>query len=387
MANWNKEQTSQFIEILRKYPILWDHQHQHYKNKTKRKMTSIRIAGEIENIRPNTTEKDVEDRFQNLKKQFQREWSNLSKSCKSGSAASETYKPKLWCFEQLMFLRDVNAENLPRLTNIETSFLPQSAQQQHSDFEEPEEPQTSTSSRRKRSRTSEDQQFNDLMKQCNASMKQCSEVLTTLVETSNLTRSPHNSFLNDLLKDLNSVPPEKWGDIKAAIGATVSDEFIKLGINMIPRTANYLSHNIAQTSSSSNIVPVATLSPCSGQNIPWSNELSSTPSSMPLLADYTEVLERPQISSDIPVARSTPCSTQSIPWTPQISSNNATDLAQVNISTYLQPSLRESVPDHTAESIYTNWIYETPSNQVDYAQAVSSLNESDDYNPIYTDLN
>jgi hypothetical protein len=114
---WNYEQTSFLITLYEQNPMLYMLKHRKYHNKTARREALQVIVEKLSNsVRPNTTGEfftdnnlikytffllvveEVKAKINNLRTQFCREFHLLRDS------GSE--KPRLWCFEKLLFLQN-----------------------------------------------------------------------------------------------------------------------------------------------------------------------------------------------------------------------------------------------------------------------------------------
>ncbi|XP_076034481.1 uncharacterized protein LOC143021091 isoform X2 [Oratosquilla oratoria] len=104
---WTRSSTLYFIELLKQHPSIWNIKCKEYK------MRDIKIAS-LETI---TTElssfmncvvrdEDVKKKLHTLKSQLLREMSAMKASKKSGDGTEDIYFPKLWCFDELLFLAE-----------------------------------------------------------------------------------------------------------------------------------------------------------------------------------------------------------------------------------------------------------------------------------------
>lgn len=96
---WTKENTERLIEQYREKAVLWDPQHNEYKNRNKKQDGWADLASDFEG---NVDE--VEKKVRMLIGQFQREL----KKGKSGDGADAPYKTKWIYFHSLLFLKDKN---------------------------------------------------------------------------------------------------------------------------------------------------------------------------------------------------------------------------------------------------------------------------------------
>jgi hypothetical protein len=102
---WNRESTSDLIELYKKYPVLYAPKHGNYKNKRKRLEVLKVIRSDMNRRGRKMTVEDIRKKIQGLRTQYAHQLSKIRKSQLSGARPDDVYKPKLWCFEQLEFLR------------------------------------------------------------------------------------------------------------------------------------------------------------------------------------------------------------------------------------------------------------------------------------------
>ncbi|XP_068895961.1 uncharacterized protein [Tenebrio molitor] len=102
---WNRESTSDLIELYKKYPVLYAPKHGNYKNKRKRLEVLKVIRSDMNRRGRKMTVEDIRKKIQGLRTQYAHQLSKIRKSQLSGAKPENIYKPKLWCFGQLEFLR------------------------------------------------------------------------------------------------------------------------------------------------------------------------------------------------------------------------------------------------------------------------------------------
>lgn len=102
MLFWSREYTTALINLLKKQPYLYD---SNKPNNLAKRNTAIRkITQEINSITGKLfTADDVRKKIQLLKGQYRYECRKIKKSKRSNSKT--TYKPNLWCFNMLNFLK------------------------------------------------------------------------------------------------------------------------------------------------------------------------------------------------------------------------------------------------------------------------------------------
>ncbi|RUS88474.1 hypothetical protein EGW08_003732, partial [Elysia chlorotica] len=132
MASWTKDATIQFIEVYRSMECLWKIKSKEYSNKFLKEKAYEKLIEISKQFDPTTNKDSVCKKINNLRSAFKRELKKCEVSKLSGAGTDEIYEPKLWYFENLMFLRDQeipraarsNIEPLNRNPEIEEELLP-----------------------------------------------------------------------------------------------------------------------------------------------------------------------------------------------------------------------------------------------------------------------
>ena len=109
MTKWTTERTNQFIEIFKSEECLWMVNSKDYMNKIKRDEAYTYLVDFVKTFDENANKDTVIKKLANLRTVFKRE---LKKMELSGVGTEEIYEPKLWYFQNLMFLKD---QETPRI--------------------------------------------------------------------------------------------------------------------------------------------------------------------------------------------------------------------------------------------------------------------------------
>lgn len=107
----NKDFLIEFIELYRSYPCLWHVKSADYSNKIKKNEAYAVLVGKYREIDHTATRDSVVKRIASLRAAFRKEFRKLENSKKSGAGTEDIYKPTLWYFDNLMFLKD---QDIPR---------------------------------------------------------------------------------------------------------------------------------------------------------------------------------------------------------------------------------------------------------------------------------
>ncbi|KAL4718834.1 hypothetical protein ACJJTC_003068 [Scirpophaga incertulas] len=107
-----KDIIKDFIDLYRDLTCLWDVSSEDYKDTSQRKTAWGILAEKLKDLDPNANELSAK------KKMYNKEYKNVevnfsvyrlrSQKNRTGSAASEVYRPNLWYFEHLSFLEKKN---------------------------------------------------------------------------------------------------------------------------------------------------------------------------------------------------------------------------------------------------------------------------------------
>ncbi|KAL4720966.1 hypothetical protein ACJJTC_019226 [Scirpophaga incertulas] len=104
-----KDIIKDFIDLYRDLTCLWDVSSEDYKDTSQRKTAWGILAEKLKDLDPNANELSAKKKVDHLKYSYQREIKKVKESKnRTGSAASEVYRPNLWYFEHLSFLEKKN---------------------------------------------------------------------------------------------------------------------------------------------------------------------------------------------------------------------------------------------------------------------------------------
>uniref|UniRef100_A0A182JTD2 MADF domain-containing protein n=1 Tax=Anopheles christyi TaxID=43041 RepID=A0A182JTD2_9DIPT len=112
-AEWRRDATEQLIQAYKKHPVLYDMRHPRYYNKSFRGKALSEIVEDVQQVRPDTSMKDVLRKIQTMRTQFGQELTKARRHSMNGSM----YQPTVWWYQGLSFLqhhikhRSVDATN------------------------------------------------------------------------------------------------------------------------------------------------------------------------------------------------------------------------------------------------------------------------------------
>ncbi|PIO11274.1 hypothetical protein AB205_0083950 [Aquarana catesbeiana] len=92
-----------FIDMFRELPCLWEINHPHYKNQTKRKATLDQLLEIVKQVIPTADITYLKILIGGLRSTYLRECKKVQDSQRSG-AADDIYVPRMWYYDRLHFL-------------------------------------------------------------------------------------------------------------------------------------------------------------------------------------------------------------------------------------------------------------------------------------------
>ncbi|XP_041979929.1 uncharacterized protein LOC121733669 [Aricia agestis] len=106
MAVWSMEAVSEFINLLREHPCLWKVRSRDYTARHKRNMAYDELVKYCRTIGfPSANREFVTKKIQNLRGAFRKELKKVLEARRQ----NVVYQPSLWYYEQMMFIRDQDA--------------------------------------------------------------------------------------------------------------------------------------------------------------------------------------------------------------------------------------------------------------------------------------
>lgn len=114
---------SLLLSLYRKAPELWKVKSKQYYNKHKKALALTNITNALKVLDKGFNEEALKKKINSLRTNFNREHNKLKSSIQSGS--EERYVPRLWYYDQMLFLKDsvqvadtenIDAENSSRVS-------------------------------------------------------------------------------------------------------------------------------------------------------------------------------------------------------------------------------------------------------------------------------
>lgn len=118
MVSWSKQFLLEFIELFKSQEPVWYIKSKDYYNKGKRNECYDLLLTKIQSVDPTANRDTVTKKINNLRSSFRKEFKKVTVSKVSGASADDIYKPKLWYYNELLFLKD-QEEPLDSTSNID----------------------------------------------------------------------------------------------------------------------------------------------------------------------------------------------------------------------------------------------------------------------------
>ena len=114
MATWSKDFLLKFIELFQQEECLWKVKSKDYNNRSKKDASYETVIGKVQAVEPDAMRDTVVKKINNSRSTFRKEYKKVVKSQVSGAGAEEMYAPRLWYYNQLLFLCDQEAPHSSR---------------------------------------------------------------------------------------------------------------------------------------------------------------------------------------------------------------------------------------------------------------------------------
>ncbi|XP_035903328.1 uncharacterized protein LOC118508033 [Anopheles stephensi] len=97
---------TEFIELYKSYPCLWQVNAKEYTDRTKRKAAYDALVTKYREVDKAASKDEVKRKIYGLRSSYRRELIKLKKSIRSGATLDDVYKPSLWYFYLFDFLNE-----------------------------------------------------------------------------------------------------------------------------------------------------------------------------------------------------------------------------------------------------------------------------------------
>ncbi|XP_066978518.1 uncharacterized protein [Macrobrachium rosenbergii] len=118
----SREVLSDFIDLYQSFPCLWKIKSADYYNKHAKQIAQDKLVEKLKECDPNADRESCLRKINSLRASFRKEFKKVQASYKSGASTDDIYKPNLWYYEKLLFLKDQEMPGRSRSTIEEESF-------------------------------------------------------------------------------------------------------------------------------------------------------------------------------------------------------------------------------------------------------------------------
>ncbi|KAJ8924594.1 hypothetical protein NQ315_000744 [Exocentrus adspersus] len=101
-----KKFISEFLELYKSHPTLWDLSSPDYNDRDKKRYAYIEMVEKLRELEPECTKEDVVRKINSLRSAFRREYRKV----KQMKACGKTHKPSLWYYDLLSFTINTKSE-------------------------------------------------------------------------------------------------------------------------------------------------------------------------------------------------------------------------------------------------------------------------------------
>ena len=106
MFEWSREHVIRLVDFYRELPALWNVRHKDHKNKHFLQLGYEQLELKMQETIPEITCDQIKKKIHTLHNQLNREYKLFRESNRSGAGVDDVYKPKLWCFDILKFIKE-----------------------------------------------------------------------------------------------------------------------------------------------------------------------------------------------------------------------------------------------------------------------------------------
>lgn len=115
----SREFLTEFIEIYKGYPCLWQVKCKDYSNKQKKGVAYEKLIEKLRELDSDANKESVIKKINSIRTCFRKEYRKVIASEKSGAGATDIYVPTLWYYDLLLFLMEQDVPR-PSISNVPT---------------------------------------------------------------------------------------------------------------------------------------------------------------------------------------------------------------------------------------------------------------------------
>ena len=118
----SRQVLSDFIDLYQSLPCLWKIKSADYHNKHAKRIAQDKLVEILKECDPNADRESCVRKINSLRATFRKEFKKVQASYTSGTSTDDIYKPTLWYYEKLLFLKDQEIPARSRSTIEEESI-------------------------------------------------------------------------------------------------------------------------------------------------------------------------------------------------------------------------------------------------------------------------
>ncbi|XP_052873758.1 uncharacterized protein LOC128279076 [Anopheles cruzii] len=132
----SREILSELITLYESLPCLWQVKNKDYSDRNKKADAYDALITKYKEIEPTCTRETVAKKINNLRTVYRKESEKVRRSAASGCAADRIYRPRLWYYDKLHFLRDQDTPRVSKHTMEDSEMILTVKEEQLEDIQE-----------------------------------------------------------------------------------------------------------------------------------------------------------------------------------------------------------------------------------------------------------
>mgnify|MGYP000847620330 CR=1 FL=1 len=118
-----KDVLEDFIITYRNEPCLWNIKSRDYRDRQRKEKGYGKLIMILKAIEPGATRDHVVKKINNIRSSYRKEKKKVEQSLKNGAEGEEIYQPKLWYYNLLRILDELEGENEDKYQEIYVSSI------------------------------------------------------------------------------------------------------------------------------------------------------------------------------------------------------------------------------------------------------------------------
>jgi hypothetical protein len=118
VASDHREFWIEFIRLYKSFPELWNTSDENYKSRPAKSIAYNKLAKKLLEIDKNATQDVVKRKINSLRASYRREMLKVIASEKCAEDSDNVYRPTLWCYLEMDFLRTQEDKNESKIADV-----------------------------------------------------------------------------------------------------------------------------------------------------------------------------------------------------------------------------------------------------------------------------